>query len=73
MKLAILIFLVGFCVGMLVNEIILYFKKNDGQLKIDYSNPEKDIYRLELDDIDSLDRKRTITLKIVHNADLSQN
>lgn len=43
-----------------------------GVLRIDHSNPEKDMYRFEIDDLENLSKKRRIVLKIDHNADLSQ-
>lgn len=48
-------------------------KKTSGTLRIDHSNPEKDIYRFEIDDLDSIARKKRIVLNIDHNAVLSQN
>lgn len=44
-----------------------------GKLKIDHSNPEKDLYRLELDDLDKLSKKKIIVLKLDHKANLSQD
>lgn len=43
-----------------------------GTLRIDRSNPEKIIYRFEMDDIDGLKNKKMVVLKIDNNADLSQ-
>ena len=43
-----------------------------GDLRIDHSNPDKDIYRVEIPDLDVLKHKRYVELKIDHNADLSQ-
>lgn len=44
-----------------------------GTLRIDHSNPEKDVYRIELGDLDKLKKKRRIELTIDHNANLSQD
>lgn len=66
-------FLIGLAVGILI--FCLYTSNpwtTTGKLKIDNSNPNKDLYRFEIDDIDSLDKKKRIIVKIVHNADLSQ-
>lgn len=66
-------FLIGLAVGVLI--FYLYTLNpwtTTGKLKIDNSNPNKDLYRFEIDDIDSLDKKKRIIVKIVHNADLSQ-
>ena len=43
-----------------------------GTLKIDYSDPEKDLYRFEIDDLDDLSKKKRVILNIEHDADLSQ-
>ena len=43
-----------------------------GTLKIDHSNPEKDLYRFEIDKIEDLSERRVLILKIDNNADLSQ-
>lgn len=44
-----------------------------GTLRIDHTNPEKDVYRFEINDLDKLKGKNYITLKIDHNAKLSQD
>ena len=45
----------------------------DGTFNIDTHNPEKDIYRLDLDgDLDNLQKKKIIVLSINPKADLSQ-
>ena len=43
-----------------------------GTLKIDQSNPEKDLYLFEIDDLDELSKKKRILLNIDRNANLSQ-
>lgn len=67
-----LIWVCGVFVGVF-SSIFWTRKLRHGTLKIDHSNPEKDVYRFEIEDIDKLNSKRYITLKIDHNADLSQN
>ena len=39
-------------------------KKPDGTLIVDKSNPEKDIYKFEVGDLDALDQKKHLTLKV---------
>lgn len=66
-------FLIGLAVGILI--FCLYTLNpwtTRGKLKIDHSNPEKDLYRFEIDDLDKLTNKKRIIVKIVHNANLSQ-
>jgi hypothetical protein len=65
-------FMVGVIVGTLLTNIIFLFKRGSGTLQIDHSNPEKDVYRFKIDDLDSLNHKTHITLEIDHDADLSQ-
>lgn len=43
-----------------------------GTLRIDQSNPEKNIYRIELDKLDIVSKKKHIYLKVDPKADLSQ-
>lgn len=47
-------------------------QKPVGTLRIDHFNPEKDIYRFEIDNLDALNKKSKIVLRIDHHADLSQ-
>ena len=58
---------VGFMFGLLTSVICRSLTKNDGILRIDQSNPEKDIYRLEIDNLDILPRKKKIVLKVKKN------
>ena len=39
-------------------------KKPDGTLIIDRNNPEKDVYKFEVGDLDALDQKKHLTLKV---------
>lgn len=39
-------------------------KKPDGTLIIDKNNPEKDVYKFEVGDLDALDQKKHLTLKV---------
>ena len=38
--------------------------KHDGVLKIDISNPNNEVYRFEVNEIDKLKNKKRITLKV---------
>jgi len=57
-------------VVMLIGVVAIFKRRaTDGELIIDTSNPDKDIYRLELgNELENLGRKKTITFKIVHGA-----
>lgn len=44
--------------------------KYDGVLLIDTSDPEKDIFRLELNTLQGIDQKKTILLKVASNVQI---
>ena len=60
--------LVIFLAGMIIGGIIVYgfkyVRASYGTLKIDRLDPKKDIYRLEIGDLDKLSRKKWVILKI---------
>lgn len=59
--------------GVIFGVVIMYTRKPSGTLRIDHSNPEKDIYRMEFEgDLDELNKKKRIILKVDNNANLSQ-
>ena len=66
---SILIYLAGFFTGG-VATCVLYFKI-DGTLKIDHSDSKKDVYRIEIGDLDVLPHKKHIVLKVENDANLS--
>lgn len=66
-------FTAGVLVGSIIYAIIQGVSMVHGTLRIDHSDPEKDVYRLEIGDLDKLNKKRYVELKIDHHADLSQN
>ena len=67
--------LTGLLVGSLLLNIgcVAYLKHTCGTLRIDHSNPEKDVYRFDIGDFDSLSKKKKIILNVDNNADLSQD
>lgn len=67
-----LVFVLGLVVGSIVVNIIWNLNRSSGVLKIDRSNPEKDIYRIELDSLDNLSKKKRVSLKVDAKANLSQ-
>ena len=64
--------LIGVIVGAVVTTIIFRMRRGSGTLRIDHSNPEKDVYRFDIDDFDSLSTRTSVLLKVDHNASLSQ-
>ena len=63
--------LLGIISGSMVTSIVFILKSKFGTLRIDHSNPQKDIYRLDISDLYSLSNKKRIILKIDNHADLS--
>ncbi len=63
---------IGIVVGIAISWIFRKFQTTYGTLRIDHSDPNKDIYRIEIDDLDKLSSKSDVRLKIDHNANLSQ-
>lgn len=66
-----ILFIVCILINIVIN-LIFFNRKPSGTLRIDHSNPEKDIYRFEIDDFDALSRKTKITIKVDNNAHISQ-
>ena len=61
-----IVFILGFVLGW------LYPRKTVGILKIDRSDPKKARYQFEIPDLNILDKKTEISLRVDHDADLSQ-
>ena len=64
-------FVVGLIVGVLIGMLLCY-RPSAGALKIDQTNPEKDLYLFEIEDLDGLAKRKSIRLKVVKTAELSQ-
>lgn len=62
----------GVCIGSIITIIVYHVRGSSGTLRIDHANPEKDIYRIEIDDLDNLSKKARVILKVDNHADLSQ-
>lgn len=67
-----LLFIVGVCLGISIMMLVQGRDTVMGVLLIDHSNPEKDIYRFDVGNIDDLSKKKRVILKIKNDADLSQ-
>ena len=68
---AVIGFVGGLLAGAILYRLIFWFRSRKGTLRIDHSNPEKDVYRFEIDGIVDNSTKRFV-LKVDHDADLSQ-
>lgn len=66
----ILMYILGVATSVIIN--LIFFKRTYGTLRIDRSNPEKDLYLIEIDDLEQLTKRKRITLKVDNHADLSQ-
>lgn len=66
-----LLFLGGAAIGIIISMLLNFLKTSYGVLKIDISDNEKEMYRICLDDLDDLKKKKRIMLKVDSNADLS--
>lgn len=68
----ILIYAAGVSVGSIITSLVYFLRRASGILRIDHSDPDKDFYRFEIDDLDNLSKYKSIILKIRHETDLSQ-
>jgi hypothetical protein len=64
--------ILGMIIGSGVGILIFCLVSGSGMLRIDHSNPAKDIYRVEIEDLDILSKKKRVILKVDNHADLSQ-
>ena len=68
-----LYFAAGTFVGAFTVCLWTRTRSTAGTLRIDCSDPNKDLYRFEIDDLGKLSKKKRIVLKVDSTADLSQN
>ena len=61
----------GLIVGSLV--VLIYYRcvTISGVLPIDHSDPDKDIYQINLNSLDDLAKKKRVVLKVDNNAKLN--
>ena len=68
--------LVLFCAGVVLGAAITtvprLVRTSFGELKIDCSDPDKDLYSIEVGDLDELAKKKRVILKVVKTATFSQ-
>lgn len=64
-------FILGVLIGSLV--VLIYYRcvTISGVLRIDHSNPDKDIYQINLNSLDDLAKKKRVALKVDNNAKLN--
>lgn len=65
-------FIIGAIIGVIIYAVMQKIFVAHGILRIDHSDPEKDLYRFEIENLDKLNKRSYVELKIDHHADLSQ-
>ena len=69
----ILVAMAGIAIGMFVSYVLLIGKTAYGTLRIDHTDPEKDLYRIDIDgNFDNISKEKRIVLKVDSDANLSQ-
>lgn len=63
---------VGVLLGSILSNLFYHLSNAHGILRIDNSDPDKKLYRFEIDNLGDLDNASHVTLKIDHDADLSR-
>lgn len=69
----ILVAIAGVLVGIIASYVFQVVQTAYGTLRIDHTDPEKDLYRIDIDgNFDNISKEKRIVLKVDNNADLSQ-
>ena len=63
-------FILGLIIGGLIVLIFQHRITTSGELLIDHTDPEKDIYRINVNNLDDLSKKKQVILKVDNNAKL---
>ena len=56
---------IGIVLGMFITFLVMHLRTPDATFRINHSDPEKDSYKLNLGDPDSLPKKRFVLVKVV--------
>lgn len=67
------LYIIGVISGIVACMIAQKFRKTIGTLKIDMSDPEKDVYRLEIDNLDAIPNMKYIRLRVDTTSELAQD
>lgn len=69
----ILVGIAGVLVGIIGSYVFQVVQTAYGTLRIDHTDPKKDLYRIDIDgNFDNISKEKRIILKVDNNADLSQ-
>ena len=60
----VLVGIAGVFIGIIIGLVIETLKTSVGTLIIDETDPNTDVYRIEIDDLDKLANKKRVILKI---------
>lgn len=64
----------GIIIGLILANLMVWNPWTaTGVMRVDHTNPDKDSYLLEIDDLDQLNHKKRIIIAIDHNANLSRD
>ena len=59
-------------VSSIVTMIVMYLTSARGTLRIDQTKKKKDVYRIEINNLEDLSRKKRVILDVDNSAILSQ-
>ena len=62
---------VGLLTGFAIGMVFYFMRRVEGTLRIDRTNPETDLYRFDIEDLDGLSKKKKILLKVDNDAHIS--
>jgi hypothetical protein len=69
-------YLIGFIIGVVAYAILSFIVELTrsvwGTLDVDHSKPDKDVYRINIDDLDCLNVKKRVVLRVKHSDKHSQ-
>ena len=65
------VFILGLIIGGIIVRILDIRQTSTGTLLIDHSNPEKDIYQININNLDDLSKKKRVVLKVDNYATLT--
>ena len=68
-----LCFVVGLIVGAITFYLVQQIRCTKGTFKVNDSNPEKDLFHLDIFNLDDVYRKKLVILKVIKDSKVRQN
>ncbi len=69
-------YLIGYIIGVvtyaIISTVMEFVRSVWGTLNVDHSDPGKDVYRIDIDDLDCLNVKKRVILRVKHSDKHSQ-